>query len=47
MSVVVSAVAPGLNAEMYEGVSSRAMPGDRLPDGCRVHIAGPVDQDGG
>jgi hypothetical protein len=44
MSVVVSAVAPGLTAEMYEAVSSKAMSGDQLPEGCHLHIAGPVDQ---
>jgi hypothetical protein len=44
MSVVVSAVAPGFSAEMYEAVSGRAMPGDQLPAGCKLHIAGPVEQ---
>jgi hypothetical protein len=44
MSVVVSAVAPGLNAEMYEAVTARVMPGDQLPDECELHIAGPVEQ---
>jgi hypothetical protein len=44
MSVVVSVVAPGLNAEMYEAVSARVMPGDQLPDECELHIAGPVEQ---
>jgi hypothetical protein len=44
MSVVVSAVAPGFNADMYEAVTDKAMPGDQLPDGCELHIAGPVDQ---
>jgi hypothetical protein len=44
MSVVVSAVSPGLNAEMYEAVTSRVMPGDELPDGCQLHIGGPVEQ---
>ena len=44
MSVVVSAVAPGLNAQMYEAVTARVMPGDQLPDGCELHIAGPVEQ---
>jgi hypothetical protein len=43
MSVVVSAVAPGVTADMYEGLSSRTMPGDQLPEGCQLHIAGPVD----
>jgi hypothetical protein len=44
MSVVVSAVSPGLNAEMYEATTSRVMPGDQLPDGCELHIGGPVEQ---
>jgi hypothetical protein len=44
MSVVVSVVAPGLNAEMYEAVTGRVMPGDQLHDGCELHIAGPVEQ---
>ena len=43
MAVVVSAVAPGFTAEMYEAVTARAMPGDALPNGCRLHIAGPVE----
>jgi heme-degrading monooxygenase HmoA len=44
VSVVVSAVAPGFNAETYEAVTGRAMPGEQLPDGCKLHIAGPVEQ---
>jgi hypothetical protein len=44
MAVVVSTVAPGLTADMYEAVSAKAMSGDQLPEGCHVHIAGPVDQ---
>ena len=44
MAVVVSAVAPDLTAEMYEEVSARAMSGDQLPEGCQLHIAGPVEQ---
>jgi hypothetical protein len=44
VSVVVCAVAPGFSAEMYEAVTGRAMPGDQLPDGCKLHIAGPVEQ---
>ena len=46
MSVVVSAVAPGLNAEMYEAVTSRAMPGDQLPDECDSTSPGPSSRDG-
>jgi hypothetical protein len=42
--VVVSAVAPGFTADMYEAVTGRAMPGDQLPDECQLHIAGPVEQ---
>ena len=44
MAVIVSVVAPGLTSEMYDAVSGRAMPGDRLPEGCQLHIAGPVEQ---
>jgi hypothetical protein len=44
MAVVVSAVAPGLTADMYEAVSGRAMSGDQLPEGCQLHIAGPIEQ---
>lgn len=40
MAVIVEAHAP--SQEMYEAVSSRAMSGGRLPDGCHVHIAGPA-----
>jgi hypothetical protein len=44
MSVVVSVVAPGFNAEIYEAVTEKVMPGDQLPDQCHLHIAGPVEQ---
>ena len=44
MAVIVSAVAPGFSAEMYETVTAKAMPGDELPDGCQLHIAGPVEE---
>jgi hypothetical protein len=44
MSVVVTAVVPGGNADMYDAVTSKVMPGNQLPDGCQVHIAGPVEQ---
>jgi hypothetical protein len=44
MSVVVSVVAPEINAEMYEAVTAKVMPGDQLPDQCHLHIAGPVEQ---
>lgn len=44
MSVVVSPVAQGLNAQSYDAVTASVMPGDQLPDGCLLHIAGPVEQ---
>jgi hypothetical protein len=40
MSVVVSAVSPGLNAEMYQAITSRVMPGDAPPDGCEQTVRG-------
>ena len=43
MSVVVSAVAADRFADMYEEVSRKVMPGDELPAGCELHIAGPVE----
>ena len=44
MAVVVSAVSPGFTAEIYDTVTDRAMPGDELPEGCQLHLAGPVEQ---
>jgi hypothetical protein len=43
MTVVVSAL-PLLNADMFEAVSGKAMPGGQRPEGCQVQIAGPVEQ---
>ena len=43
MSVVVTAVASGLSAETYEAVTEKVMSGDELPEGCELHIAGPVE----
>ena len=42
MSVVVTAVAP-FDAAMYDAVTEKVMPDGVLPEGCQVHIAGPVD----
>jgi hypothetical protein len=42
MSVVVTAVAP-FNAEQYDAVTERVMSAGQLPDGCELHIAGPVE----
>jgi hypothetical protein len=44
MAVVVSAVAPGFTSETYDAVTGKAMPGGQLPEGCQLHIAGPVEQ---
>jgi hypothetical protein len=41
MSVVVTAVAP-FTSEQYDAVTERVMPDGELPDGCQLHIAGPV-----
>jgi hypothetical protein len=43
MSVVVSAIAP-FNVDMYEAVTGKVMPSGELPDGCELHIAGPVEE---
>ncbi|HJR94188.1 MAG TPA: hypothetical protein VJ807_02050 [Gaiellaceae bacterium] len=43
MSVVVSVVAPAFSADMYDAVTSKVMPDNTLPEGCELHIAGPVD----
>jgi hypothetical protein len=39
----VSAVCAGLNAEMYEALTGGVVLGDQLPDGCRLHVGGPVE----
>jgi hypothetical protein len=44
MSVIVSTVTPELTVERYEAVTGKLMPGDQLPAGCELHIAGPVEQ---
>jgi hypothetical protein len=44
MAIVVVAVIPGGDQETYESVSAKAMSGGQLPDGCQLHVAGPVDE---
>jgi hypothetical protein len=44
MSVVVTAVAPDLTADMYDAVTEKVLDGGQLPEGCELHIAGPVEQ---
>lgn len=40
--VVVNDIAGGDQA-FYDDVRPRTLPDDQLPDGCRIHIAGPTD----
>jgi hypothetical protein len=41
MSVVVTAVAP-FGAEQYDAITERVMPTGALPEGCQLHVAGPI-----
>jgi hypothetical protein len=43
MAVVVVNEMQGGEQSFYEQVTSRVMPNNQLPDGCRDHIAGPMD----
>ena len=43
MAVVVVNEIAGGNEAFYEQVNPKVMPGGQLPEGCQVHIAGPVD----
>ena len=43
MAVVVVAEVEGGKKEFYETVSGKAMPDGGLPDGCQLHIAGPME----
>jgi hypothetical protein len=45
MAVVAVAVLPGGSQETYENLSAKVLSGGQLPDGCQLHVAGPVDQD--
>ncbi len=43
MAIVVVNEMEGGNQEFYERLNPKVMPGDRLPDGCQLHIAGPTE----
>ena len=43
MAVVIVNEIEGGNQELYDDVTSKVMDGGELPDGCQVHIAGPVE----
>jgi hypothetical protein len=44
MAVVIVNEIEGGNQDFYDQVNPKVMPGGQLPDGCQVHIAGPVDK---
>jgi heme-degrading monooxygenase HmoA len=44
MAIVVANTITGGTQEMYETVTGKVMPGKQLPEGCQVHIAGPVNE---
>ena len=43
MAVVIVNEIEGGSQEMYDQVNPKVMEGDALPDGCELHIAGPVE----
>jgi hypothetical protein len=43
MAVVIVNNMEGGDQDFYDRVNPKVMPGGQLPDGCQVHIAGPVD----
>lgn len=43
MSVVVVNEIEGGSQDLYEKVNPKVMPDGKLPDGCQLHIAGPID----
>ena len=42
MAVVVVNEIEGGSQELYDEVTPKVMEGDTLPDGCQLHIAGPM-----
>jgi hypothetical protein len=43
MSVVIVNEIDGGSEELYEKVNPKVMPDGKLPDGCQLHIAGPIE----
>jgi hypothetical protein len=43
MAVVIVNEIDGGTQDFYDKVNPKVMPGGQLPDGCQIHIAGPVD----
>jgi hypothetical protein len=43
MAVVIVNEIEGGNQEMYDQVNPKVMEGGSLPEGCELHIAGPIE----
>jgi hypothetical protein len=43
MAVVIVNVIEGGSQELYDQVNPKVMEGGNLPEGCQLHIAGPVE----
>jgi hypothetical protein len=43
MAVVIVNEIEGGNQDFYDQVNPKVMPGGKLPEGCQVHIAGPME----
>jgi hypothetical protein len=43
MAVVVVNEIEGGSQDFYDKVNSKVMPGGQLPEGCQLHIAGPIE----
>jgi hypothetical protein len=43
MSVVIVNEIHGADQSFYDDVTGRTLPEGQLPEGCHVHIAGPMD----
>jgi hypothetical protein len=44
MAVVIVNEIEGGSQDLYDQVNPKVMPEGRLPDGCQLHIAGPVEK---
>jgi hypothetical protein len=44
MAVVIVNEIEGGSQDFYEQVNPKVMPEGKLPEGCQLHIAGPVDK---
>jgi hypothetical protein len=43
MAVVIVNEMQGADQRMYDEVNSKVVPSGQLPEGCQLHIAGPMD----